>query len=99
MSKIGGIGACRSPLCLGDSNHRYSSSHLLIHFAMGTYNPDSKDASNNYIRVSKNHDYKYDIKAYMHNLCGNNTYCSYFSNGKKITTWIDFNSSAWTLKV
>jgi len=98
MSEIRSASACRSPLHLGDPNHRYTPLVFLILFKNDSL--ELKDTCNSIIRVGKNCDYKYDNEAYTYKLCGNNdTYCSYFFNGKVFTTWIDFNSSAWTLEV
>ncbi|KAG0625346.1 hypothetical protein M758_2G047300 [Ceratodon purpureus] len=66
------------------------------------YDPENNPhhPSNNFLRICNNHAYEYDIAAYTHNLCpGNQIQCSYFSDGRVFTAWIDFSSVARTLEV
>jgi len=95
VSQMGRSGGCKSP----------RSENLVLTppgFALyidTDYNPNHNEPSNNFIRIAKNLQYEYDIPAYTHNLCGNDTHCWYFSNGKTFTAWIDFTSSSQTLEV
>jgi hypothetical protein len=98
ISQMGRSGGCKSPRSTeGLQTSKYPPGFAL--YIDTDFNPNHDEPSNNFLRIAKNLDSEYDVPAYTYNLCGNETHCWYFSNGRIFTAWIDFSSSSQTLEV
>ncbi|KAG0588516.1 hypothetical protein KC19_2G249100 [Ceratodon purpureus] len=97
VSQMGRSGGCKSSRSEDLQSSKYPPGFAL--YIDTDFNPNHNEPSNNFLRISKNLDSEYDIPAYTYNLCGNETHCCYFSNGRIFTAWIDFSSSSQTLEV